>query len=70
MVRPAENGGGGSGGGAAAGVGGGSDYEPGEVRRDQPPPYPRSSRFHDDHGLSFCILFNSLLLIFVSELLD
>lgn len=67
VIRPVESGGG-SGGGPAAGVGGGNDYEPGEVRRDQPPPYPRSSRFHGDNGLSFCILFNSLLWLSVSEL--
>ncbi|XP_076889821.1 uncharacterized protein LOC143540722 [Bidens hawaiensis] len=39
VVRPSDSGG-----------GGGSDYEPGEVRRD-PPPYSRSDRFPDDsHG--------------------
>ncbi|GAV78425.1 zf-RanBP domain-containing protein [Cephalotus follicularis] len=36
-------------GGAAGGRGGGSDYEPGEVRRD-PPPYSRSDRFSDEAG--------------------
>ncbi|KAL3839888.1 hypothetical protein ACJIZ3_024479 [Penstemon smallii] len=42
VVRPTDSGGGGGGGGA------GSDYEPGEVRRD-PPPYFRSDR-QDDRG--------------------
>uniref|UniRef100_A0A7C9AV63 Uncharacterized protein n=2 Tax=Opuntia streptacantha TaxID=393608 RepID=A0A7C9AV63_OPUST len=36
VVRPSDSGG-----------GGGSDYEPGEVRRDRPP-YSRSDRFSDD----------------------
>ena len=56
VVRPTDSGGGaggGGGGGGTTGAGGaGSDYEPGEVRRDAPPPYSRSDRFADDHGLS------------------
>lgn len=49
VVRPADSGG--PGGGVTTGAGGaGSDYEPGEVRRDVPPPYSRSGRFPDDHG--------------------
>ncbi|KAL7093600.1 hypothetical protein ACP275_11G049400 [Erythranthe tilingii] len=45
VIRPAESSGGGGGGG---GGGTGSDYEPGEVRRD-PPPYSRSDRY-ESHG--------------------
>ncbi|KAL3535735.1 hypothetical protein ACH5RR_004196 [Cinchona calisaya] len=44
VVRPTESGGAG-GGGAGGGTTAGSDYEPGEVRRDAPLPYSRS-----DHG--------------------
>ena len=40
VVRPSDSGG-----------GGGSDYEPGEVRRDAPP-YSRSDRYSDDTGSS------------------
>ncbi|GFP94744.1 tata-binding protein-associated factor 2n [Phtheirospermum japonicum] len=40
VVRPTDSGGGGGGGGGGTG----SDYEPGEVRRD-PPPYSRSNRY-------------------------
>lgn len=47
VVRPTDSGG--AGGGA-----GGSDYEPGEVRRD-PPPYSRSDRLHDNNGSSLLI---------------
>lgn len=56
-MRPADSG---SGGGGTIGIGGGggSDYEPGEVRRDQPPPYSRSNRFHDDHGLYLLSFFS------------
>ncbi|KAL3337515.1 hypothetical protein AABB24_029916 [Solanum stoloniferum] len=43
VVRPTDSGGENGGGGA------GSDYEPGEVRRDAPP-YSRSDRFSDSHG--------------------
>ncbi|KAL3368771.1 hypothetical protein AABB24_009541, partial [Solanum stoloniferum] len=42
VVRPTDSGGENGGGGA------GSDYEPGEVRRDAPP-YSRSDRFSDSH---------------------
>nr|GMD41169.1 RNA-binding protein EWS-like [Ipomoea batatas]GME18922.1 RNA-binding protein EWS-like [Ipomoea batatas] len=49
VVRPTDSGGGGAGVAAAGGAGGGSDYEPGEVRRDQPT-YARSDRFPDSHG--------------------
>lgn len=45
VVRPTDSGGENGGGGA------GSDYEPGEVRRDAPP-YSRSDRFSDTHGSS------------------
>lgn len=45
VVRPTESSGAGGGG---AGGAAGSDYEPGEVRRD-PPPYSRSDRY-DVHG--------------------
>ncbi|KAJ7969588.1 TATA-binding protein-associated factor 2N [Quillaja saponaria] len=49
VVRPS-NSDGGAGIGAGGGNGGrGSDYEPGEVRRD-PPPYSRSGRYSDDPG--------------------
>lgn len=61
VVRPTESGG--AGGGGATGAGGaGSDYEPGEVRRDAPPPYSRSDRFNDDHGLC---LFHFILFYFI-----
>ncbi|XP_055810570.1 uncharacterized protein LOC129880519 isoform X1 [Solanum dulcamara] len=43
VVRPTDSGGENGDGGA------GSDYEPGEVRRDAPP-YSRSDRFSDSHG--------------------
>ncbi|KAL2479793.1 RNA-binding protein-related [Abeliophyllum distichum] len=47
VVRPTDSVGGG---GAPGGGGAGSDYEPGEVRRD-PPPYSRSDRYpSDDRG--------------------
>lgn len=46
VVRPSNSDGGGGGGG-----GRGSDYEPGEVRRE-PPPYSRSNRYSDDAGSS------------------
>ncbi|KAK9269653.1 hypothetical protein L1049_001431 [Liquidambar formosana] len=46
VVRPSDSDGGGGGGGGGRG---GSDYEPGEVRRD-PPSYSRSDRFSDDPG--------------------
>ncbi|KAF2304845.1 hypothetical protein GH714_039157 [Hevea brasiliensis] len=46
VVRPSvSDGGDGGGGGHAAG----SDYEPGEVRRE-PPPYSRPDRYSGDHG--------------------
>ncbi|KAM7277064.1 hypothetical protein ACFE04_018930 [Oxalis oulophora] len=39
-------------GGRGGSVGrGGGDYEPGEVRRDPPPPYYRSDRYSDDAGV-------------------
>ncbi|KAJ8640517.1 hypothetical protein MRB53_017211 [Persea americana] len=45
IVRPSDSGGGGGGGGVGGGGGGGaSDYEPGEVRRENP---SRSNRFAD-----------------------
>ncbi|XP_048423216.1 basic salivary proline-rich protein 3 isoform X1 [Pyrus x bretschneideri] len=44
VVRPSTSDGAGGGGG-----GRGSDYEPGEVRRE-PPPYTRSDRYSDDPG--------------------
>ncbi|KAK2645655.1 hypothetical protein Ddye_020850 [Dipteronia dyeriana] len=46
VVRPSDSDGGGDGGG---GRGCGSDYEPGEVRRE-PPPYYRSDRYSDEPG--------------------
>lgn len=46
VVRPTDSGGDNDSDGA------GSDYEPGEVRPDAPP-YSRSGRFSDTHGLSF-----------------
>ncbi|KAL3368766.1 hypothetical protein AABB24_009541, partial [Solanum stoloniferum] len=46
VVRPTDSGGENGGGGA------GSDYEPGEVRRDAPP-YSRSDRFSDSHAEHF-----------------
>lgn len=53
VVRPTDSGG-----------GGGSDYEPGEVRRD-PPPYSRSDRFAENNHGSFYRLFPfPLLLVF------
>ncbi|KDP33695.1 hypothetical protein JCGZ_07266 [Jatropha curcas] len=48
VVRPSVSDGGDGGGG---GRGGGSDYEPGEVRRD-PPPYSRQERYSDDPALN------------------
>lgn len=56
VVRPTDSGGENGGGGA------GSDYEPGEVRRDAPP-YSRSDRFSDTHGSSFCYHFFSFTII-------
>lgn len=56
VVRPIDSGGENGGGGA------GSDYEPGEVRRDAPP-YSRSDRFSDTHGSSFCHHFFSFTII-------
>ncbi|GKV11731.1 hypothetical protein SLEP1_g22954 [Rubroshorea leprosula] len=43
VVRPSASDGGDAGGGRVSG----SDYEPGEVRRD-PPPYSRSDRYNDE----------------------
>ncbi|CAH9117952.1 unnamed protein product [Cuscuta epithymum] len=48
VVRPTESSGGGAG-AIVAGAGGAGDYEPGEVRTDQPA-YSRSERFLDSHG--------------------
>ncbi|GKV11730.1 hypothetical protein SLEP1_g22954 [Rubroshorea leprosula] len=45
VVRPSASDGGDAGGGRVSG----SDYEPGEVRRD-PPPYSRSDRYNDEPG--------------------
>ncbi|XWS69903.1 hypothetical protein CRYUN_Cryun03dG0003600 [Craigia yunnanensis] len=49
VVRPLASDGADGGGGGAGGRGGGSDYEPGEVRRE-PPPYSRSDRYKDEPG--------------------
>ncbi|XVE54251.1 hypothetical protein DITRI_Ditri03aG0065200 [Diplodiscus trichospermus] len=48
VVRPSASDGA-DGGGGGGGRGGGSDYEPGEVRRE-PPPYSRSDRYKDETG--------------------
>lgn len=52
VVRPSVSDGGGEGGG---GRGAGSDYEPGEVRRD-PPLYYRTDRYPDEPGSSLLLL--------------
>lgn len=57
VVRPSNSDGGGAGGG---GGGRGSDYEPGEVRRE-PPSYSRSERISDNPGS--CLWF--MLCVFV-----
>ncbi|XWS72042.1 hypothetical protein CRYUN_Cryun02cG0006900 [Craigia yunnanensis] len=49
VVRPSASDGADGGGGGAGGRGGGSDYEPGEVRRE-PPSYSRSDRYNDESG--------------------
>lgn len=54
VVRPTDSSGGGGG-------GAGSDYEPGEVRRD-PPPYSRPDR-HDGHGIALFLLMRICLVV-------
>ena len=52
VVRPSASDGADGGGGGAGGRGGGSDYEPGEVRRE-PPSFSRSDRYNDESGSFF-----------------
>jgi hypothetical protein len=54
VVRPSVSDGGDAAGGG--GRAGGSDYEPGEVRRELPS-YSRSDRYSDDPGSVFSSLF-------------
>ena len=63
VVRPSASDGADGGGGGAGGRGGGSDYEPGEVRRE-PPPYSRSDRYKDEPGSFFFFVFVKLLINF------
>ncbi|WRX31588.1 hypothetical protein QQP08_024075 [Theobroma cacao] len=51
VVRPSASDGADGGGGGGGGRGGGSDYEPGEVRRE-PPPYSRSDRYNDEPAVN------------------
>lgn len=64
VVRPADSDVGTT---AAAGGATGSDYEPGEVRRD-PPPHSRSDRY-DGHGTTLFILL-AIFLVFCSSFLS